>query len=150
MEKQASNKRNRPLSIALAFVIVGVIAAIIYVTAIQSPGKKTTEFYMLSADGQTEGYPQQLRVGDEASVIIGVINREQAAVSYRIEIRHDGDIAGTLGPIVLENGDGHEQLATFTPDEPGDERIVEFLLFKEGGTEVYRSLELVVDVTNND
>ena len=89
-------------------------------------------------------------VGEEASLIPGIINREQNIISYQIEIKIDGATAGRLEPIELKHGEKSERIATFTPDYPGAQQRVEFLLYKEGQTEVYESLHLWVDVGRKD
>ena len=138
------------LSIGLALTILGAIAALIYVIAAPPAGDMFTEFYILGQGDDATDYPSQLKVGEEAQVILGIVNQEQGTVSYRVEIEIDGDATGGLGPIVLKHGEKSERIATFTPDYPGAQQRVEFLLYKEGQTEVYESLHLWVDVDRKD
>jgi len=67
-------------------------------------------------------------------------------VSYRLEIRIDGEQKRNLEPIVLNNEQKWEEIVTFTADKTGEEQKVEFLLYKLGQTEVYDSLRLQIDV----
>ncbi len=147
MENQASTTRlSKILSIVLGLIIVGAVAALIYVITVPTHGDKFTEFYILGPDGKATDYPTQLWVGEEAPLILGIINREQNAVSYRVEIEIDGATVGRLEPIELKHGEKYEQLVTFTLNEPGDDQKVEFLLYKQGQTDVYDSLHLWINV----
>ena len=141
---------SKTLSIVLALAILGAIAALIHNIAVPASGDGFTEFYILGPGGSATDYPSQLEVGEEAIVIIGIGNQEQDAVSYRVEIKIDGAATGELGPIALKHGERFEQVAAFTPDKPGEQQRVEFLLYKEGQTGVYESLHLWVDVGRKD
>jgi len=146
MENQARNTiLSKTLSIIIALIIICTIAALIY-TVTAPPVEKFTEFYILSIEGKATGYPKRIKVGEEAGIIIGISNQEQKAMSYLVDIKIDGVTAGGLGPISLENREKHEQIATFTPDKTGDNQKVEFLLFKQGESEVYESIHLWVDI----
>ena len=138
------------LPIALVLIILGAIAALIYAIAVPAAGNMFTEFYILGQDGHTADYPSQLNAGENARVIVGIGNQEQRTMSYRVEIEINGADAGGLGSIVLKHGEKSERIATFTPDYPGAQQRVEFLLYKEGQTEVYESLHLWVDVGRKD
>jgi uncharacterized membrane protein len=147
-ENQVSmTKLSRTMSIVLALVVLGAVAAIIYMTTVAAPGDVFTEFYLLGPGKKAADYPEQLKVGEEASVIIGIGNQEQQIVSYRIEVKIDGVTADEVGPVSLKPREKFEQLFTFTPEAPGERQKVEFLLYKQGQTEVYKTLYLWIDVT---
>jgi len=139
-------KLRKTLSIFLGITILGAIAAIVYVITVSSPSA-FTEFYILGPDGKAMDYPAQLKIGEEGELILGINNLEQETVSYRVEIKIDGVAAGELEPIALEHGEKFEQMVTFTPYEPGEKQKVEFLLFKEGQTDIFESLYIWIDVT---
>lgn len=102
----------------------------------------------MAPEVRAKEYPSQLSVGEETSLILGIINREQASFSYRVEIRIDGVIADTVGLISPEANEKREQEITFAPDKPGDKQKVEFLLYKQGQTEAIESLYLLVNAAN--
>ena len=106
----------------------------------------TGKLYMLSAWGKADDYPTQLQVEENASVMLGIINQEQNTESYQIEVKINGITTSILEPVVLKHTEKHEQVITFNLDEPGDRQKVEFLLFKQGQSEAYRSLYLWVNV----
>ncbi len=137
------------LSIIIAAIIIGAIVALIH-TLTAPPVDKFTEFYILGIEGKAVGYPKQLKVGEEARLILGISNQEQKAISYSVDIKIDGVMTGGLGPIALEHGEKFEQVVTFMPDKPGDEQKVEFLLYKLGESEVYESIHLWVSVQQEE
>ena len=147
MENQTNTTRlSKVLSIVLAFAALGAVAAIIYTVAVPVPREAFTEFYILDAGGKATDYPVQLKLGEEAGLILGIGNQEQIAVSYRVEIKIDGVTNGGLGPIALNHNEKFEQIVTFTPDKAGEKQKIEFLLYKQGEDRVYQSLHLWVDV----
>jgi len=80
------NKYDKILSIILIISIM--IAAVFFVYASISPKafEKSTEFYLLGENGKAEDYPQNLSLGENASVIIGIINNEHQTINYTVEI----------------------------------------------------------------
>ena len=87
-----------------------------------------------------------MSAGDEAEVILVIVNKEQDRTSYRIEIIVDGTKYNEAGPILLENNGKWEDVIGFSVNKAGNEQKVEFLLFKGGQSEVYRSTHLWVNV----
>ena len=49
-------------------------------------GERFTEFYILGEEGKAAGYPTNLSVGQNATVIIGIANHEYQRVNYTVEI----------------------------------------------------------------
>ena len=139
-------KLSRALSVVLGLIILGAIAALIYVVMVPAPEDAFTEFYLLGPDGKAADYPARLKAGEEGKVSLVIVNRENETTSYRVEIKTGEVTADVLEPIVLEHGEQFEQPVTFTLNKPGDEQRVEFLLYKEGQSGIYDSLHLLVDV----
>lgn len=147
MEKWlASSRLDKALSIVLILVILGAIGTLVYVIATPKVGERFTEFYILGPEGKAADYSTELTVGEEAGVIVGIVNREHETVSYRVEVSIDGVTNNKMGPIALEHDGKLEQIVTFTPDKLGEKQKVEFLLYKQGQTKVYQSLHLWVNV----
>lgn len=137
---------DRVLSIILALIVLSTLAMLVYQVA--SPGTKErfTEFYILGLNEQATDYPTQLKVGEEGKVIIGLINREQAVATYRVEIRIDGVVNNEVGPITLQRNEKWQDVVRFTTVHAGDKQKVEFLLYKAGQTGIYQQIYLNVDV----
>jgi uncharacterized membrane protein len=143
-------RRNRALSVVLALVIIGVIVALVYVMAIDQAGEKFTEFYILNYEGKSEDYPRELVLGEEAMVRVGLVNRERETVSYDLEIRINQVRVNRLESLVLNHGEKREETMGFRPETVGRNQKVEFLLYKSGENEAYKSLYLWVDVGQGD
>ncbi|HUV45599.1 MAG TPA: DUF1616 domain-containing protein [Dehalococcoidia bacterium] len=143
---------DRILSIILIVAILGAVGTLGYVIATPKVGEKFTEFYVLGLEGKVIDYPSELKIGEEGKVIVGIINREHETVSYRVEVRIDGvgnnEVGNNeVGPLVLGHDEKWEEAVSFTPDRAGDSQKMEFLLYKNGGSEPYlKPLHLWVNV----
>lgn len=137
---------NKALATFFGLVILGGIVTLIYSVAFLEPADAYTEFYILGQGGRPENYPEALKVGEEGTVTLVVINREKAETIYNIEVRIDGITTDEITRIGLERGGKYEGMVSFKPQKPGKDVKVEFLLFIEGRPEVRDSLYLLVDV----
>ena len=138
---------NRLLSVVLAIAILGALGMLGYVIASPSEVEKFTEFYILGLEGEAADYPEELVVGEEGKVVVGIINREHKDMSYRVELLIDGIRYNAVGPVALAHEEKWEQEMGFLLVRVGENQRVEFLLFKEGEGEPYRSLHLWIDIT---
>jgi uncharacterized membrane protein len=145
MSDQVRGKLSKALSAVLIFAVIGAIIAFVFVVN-EEPREKFTEFYILNSAGKASDYPSVLKVGVPTEVILGIVNREQATVSYEVEIRVNGEKYSELGPIVLEHRDKYEQPVSFIVGGPRGRQKVEFLLYRQGQDEVYESVYLLFDV----
>ena len=66
-------------------------------------------------------------------------------MTYRVEVRIDGVINNEVEPVTLEPDEEWPEDIAFTPSRVGDKQKVEFLLYKQGQSEVYHQLHLWVD-----
>ena len=137
---------NRVLSSILAVAILGALGMLGYTIARPPTGEEFTEFYLLSLAGEAKDYPSQLMVGEEGKVVVGIINREQETVTYRVEVRIDGAVSNEVGPVTLEYDEKREEIVGFVPDRAGEKQKVEFLLYRQAESEVYQSLHFWIDV----
>ncbi len=126
-------------------VLLGALGVLIYTLAVPVT-EKFTEFYLLGPDGKASDYPTTLSVGEEGTVIVGIVNREEGAMTYRVEVNIDGETENSQGPLSLVPGEKWEKTVAFSPGKAGDRQKIEFLLFTEGQSEVYREVHLWVDV----
>ena len=79
-------KLDKALTIILLISIIASIGALIYVIVTPKQGEKFTEFYILGSGGKATDYPTKLRVGQNATIIIGIANHEYRTVNYTVEI----------------------------------------------------------------
>jgi len=138
---------DKVLSVVLVVAILGALGMLGYVIAKPKVGERFTELYILGAGGKAEDYPQELTIGEEGKVIVGIINREHERVSYHVEVMIDNVKNNEVGPIELEQDEKWEGIVVFTPSEPGEDQKVEFLLYKNREAEPsVESLHLWIDV----
>lgn len=138
---------SRLLSIFLGVLLLAAIGGVVYTIVRPAAGERFTEFYLLGPGGMAAAYPDDLMVGEEARVIVGIVNREQAPETYSVDIVVDGVKSKTLGPVRLGSEAKWEQTVTFSATHPGAKQKVEFFLYREGQTGVYQTLYLWVNVT---
>ena len=122
---------DKGLSIGLVVAIVAALGCLGYVIANPKQGEKFTEFYILGPEGKAENYPQQVMVGEEAKVILGIVNHEHQPLSYRVVIEINGVKDKELGTGMLAHEEKWEQVVGFTPAEVGVKQKVEFWLYKD-------------------
>ena len=136
----------RILFIILTLAILGALGAWGYVAANPKLGERFTEFYILGLSGKATDYPIEIRGGEAGKVIVGIVNHEREAVSFRIEVKIDGVKNNEVMGVELHHEEGWEREVSFTPTQLGDNQKVEFLLYRQGQSEAYRSLHLWVSV----
>jgi len=140
------NLVDKVLSVILIAAILGAMGTLGYVIATPKIGEKFTEFYFLGLEGQAIEYPKEMRMGEQGRVRVGIVNREQETVSYWVRVTIDEVTLNEIGPVVLHHEDKWEQEVGFIPAQLGDNRKVEFSLYKQGQSEAYRVIHLWVDV----
>ncbi len=145
----SQSKLDKILTVVLIGAIIAAIGTLIYVISTPKVGERFTEFYILGEGGKAEGYPRKLTVGEEAYVILGIVNHEYESVSYTVKVLIGGEENTFIGPVILEHEEKWEEKIGFTPTQPGENIKVEFLLFREdqANSEPYRSLHLWIDVS---
>lgn len=139
---------DRVLSVVLAIAIVGTLGSIAYIIAAPKAEESFTKFYIVGLGGEAAGYPDQLVVGEEGKVIVGIVNEEGETVSYRLEVRINGVRNDEVGPMVLENEQEWEEEVGFVPQVPGENQKIEFSLYKNGEAKPFlEPLHLWINVT---
>ncbi len=130
---------DKVLSIILTVVIVGAIGALGYVIATPRIGEQFTEFYILGPEGKAGNYPEELKVGEEGRIILGIVNHEQEGANYKVEVWIDGQktklrIEGEDRDeikVELEHEQEWEKAVAVVPQKAGKNQKVEFVLYKE-------------------
>jgi uncharacterized membrane protein len=119
-----------------------------------------TEFYILGPEGKADNYPTDYVLGENGTVIVGIVNHEQKPVNYTMEIRLE-DTSLPLPPdqeyISLEDNETWEKAVTITPLFEGTHMALDFSLYKEGEKNIvegglctpYRGAFLWINVSQN-
>ncbi len=137
---------SRTLTKVLVLIVVATIGLLGYVLTNPAKSDGFTEFYILGPGGMAVNYPKELTLGDEGKVIVGVVNRENRQISYRIEITIDGTLNSQIPSIVLADKEKWEKEVVFKPVNAGNNQKVLFLLFEEGSSSPKEELFLWVSV----
>jgi uncharacterized membrane protein len=137
---------NKLLYIIFVLAIILIIGCIYYINSRPNMDGACTEFYILGPGGRAEGYPTSLAAGQQAQVIVGLVNRERRTVNYTIRVKTGDVVQRTVCPIILEDGQKWEKPVVFVLYAPHEREQLQFLLFRQGDTAAYRSLCLWVTV----
>lgn len=143
---EGESRTSKILSIILIITILLAISTTAYIILKPKQGESFTEFYILGPNGQASDYPTNLTVGQNGTVIIGIVNHEYQTANYELVVRSNGTIMSQQN-ISLTNGNQTQIPYSFTAGSVGYKNI-EFLLYKlPDTTNVYRSLHLYVNMT---
>jgi len=139
---------DKVLSIMLVIIFLGALVTIGYVIATPKVAETFTEFYLLGPEGEAANYPEELMVGGEGRVTVGIINHEGREVRYRVEIVIGNKKSVEVGPIALSDEQKWEGDVSIVPEVAGENRKVEFLLYIDGEVKPFlEPLYLSVDVS---
>jgi uncharacterized membrane protein len=145
------HRTDRVLYLMLALSLAAATGLLAYSLISPAPQQRLTEFYVLGLEGQAQDYPRNLSVGEEATVVLGIVNHEHQDTTYCVQIWIDKGAAteercGEIESIALSHDEKWEQEASFAAQQAGQDRQVDFRLFKGGECEPYRTLHLPVNV----
>ena len=80
------SKIDKILTIIPLIAIITSIVTLIYIIITPKQSERFTEFCILGPNGKVADYPTKLRVGQNATIIIGIVNHEGRTVNYTVEI----------------------------------------------------------------
>lgn len=138
--------QSKIISVVLVGAVVFAAGSLYYVATTPKVSDGFTEFYILDSGGKAEEYPRDMRAGEDNEVILGTVNHENRPVCYMAEVRMNGAVRTQLGPFTLNHEEKKEEPVRFRADASHENQKVEFLLFKDGESEPYRSLHLWVNI----
>jgi uncharacterized membrane protein len=126
---------DRVLFIILIAAVMTTIGIVSYAAAVPVKGERYTEFYILDSEGDIGNYPEELALGEEAAVVVGIINREREEVSYRVVALISGIESDEIGPVLLVPDAEWRESIILAPTSRGNGQKVEFILYKNGQSE---------------
>ena len=85
-ELDAGTKVDRALTIILVIAILSSVIALAYVIAVPRQGESFSEFYLLGPGGKAANYPQNLTVGEDTWVTVGIANHNHRTINYTVEV----------------------------------------------------------------
>ncbi len=81
-----NEKLNKIITIILLIILILCIIGTIYIILNPKQTEYFTEFYILGKNGKAYDYPTDFFVGENQTVIIGIVNHENRTVNYYVEI----------------------------------------------------------------
>ncbi|VVB85553.1 Uncharacterised protein [uncultured archaeon] len=132
----------------MVIAILLVSAMLIYAKVTREP-EKFSALYILGSNGKAEDYPANIRIGEPASILVGVENYEYAHVNYTLRVQLGG-VDLKEEDIALDHNDKWLNNVTFVPRITSsiafsNRSKLEFLLSKDN--ETYRSVHLWVNIS---
>jgi uncharacterized membrane protein len=130
-----------------ATLVVALLVVVILTVAPVETGDTYTEFYVLGSNGTASDYPENVTVGERATVRVGVGNSESRRQTYTLVVRTN-ETTFLTREITLEREEQWEEPVSFSFDSPGRKRLqLELYLGETTEGDPYRSLRLFVEVT---
>jgi len=136
---------DRILTGVLLAVMVAATGTLVYYLATPNEKERFTEFYVLGPEGKMMDYPLELAAEETATVSLVIANQERQPTSYRVEMKMEGATRREIGAVTLDHEEEWQQKVRFTPANSGNQRV-EFLLYKQNQSEIYRSVYLLIEV----
>lgn len=73
---------DRLLGAGMVLALVALAVTAFFVATSRGSSESFTEFYVLGPGGKAEGYPSEAKAGENATVILGVVNHEGEDTAY--------------------------------------------------------------------
>ncbi|MFO8143623.1 MAG: DUF1616 domain-containing protein [Dehalococcoidales bacterium] len=141
-----SSLHGKAMTAVLVAAVVAAVGILGYTIAHPPQPERYTEFYLLGLEEKAASYPEELVLGEEARVIVGIVNREQQVQDYYLEVRSGDLLFETKVDIHLQQDGKWEKEVVFMPARAGMQQKIEFLLYKQGHDRECERLYLWVDV----
>jgi len=83
---ESKGKFDKLLNIIIILFIIIAVALLVYAIVMPKTGEKFTSFYLLDSRKIAMNYPTSLTVGENTSVILGIVNHEYQTINYTIDV----------------------------------------------------------------
>ena len=137
---------DKAFAVGFLVIITVVSGLVVYLVSAPEIGEQFTEFFVLGSNGELADYPVNLTLGETGVVTIGIINHEYENLTYKIVVSLNNQTLDTIYDIQLNQGSSWSQIYSFTPQITGEKLKLDFQLYRQNLTDVYRSLDLRINV----
>lgn len=129
--------------IAAIALLFAIIISIFFAITLK-PQERYSEFFILNEKSKAGDYPKNLTLGQNATIIAGIVNHEQAMANYllKVDLNNEKILEES---IEIKDGEKRMQNITFRPSIAGKQKL-ELMLYKDNSTEAY-FLHLYLDVS---
>ncbi len=145
IQKRNIGKNDKLFLTGFLVALLVICGSTVYLVSAPKSGDHFTEFYVLGSNGNLADYPVNLTLGETGTVILGVTNHEYENLNYKITAKLNNQTIDTIENIQLSHDKTWNQTFSFTPKTSGENIKLEFQLYKSEATEVYRSLQLLIN-----
>lgn len=139
------------LMVLMVFSILASLGTLTYAAVVPKEYEHFTEFYILGPGGMASNYPTEYVLGEDETVIVGIVNHEYRTVNYAMDVRLENrslDLPENMKYINLAHNETWEDTLEITPPFEGTDMKLDFLLFNDTEKEVpYRELRLWINVS---
>ena len=153
LEKPES-KLDKALTVFLILSILLSVVTLVFVVVSPKEGEHFTEFYILGSEGKADNYSTKYILGENETVIVGIVNHEYRPINYTMEVKLENKslpLQENLRYITLAHNETWEEPVVITPSFEGKNMKLEFLLFNETEKNIpYRDLHLWIDVNTTE
>lgn len=127
----------------IAIILLLAIILSTYLAIALKPKETYTEFFILNEKEKAGEYPKKLTLGQNATIIAGIVNHEQTKANYllQVELNQEKILESN---IELKDGEKKLQNITFKPAREGKWKL-ELRLYKDNSSPPYY-LHLYVEV----
>lgn len=141
------SRNNKILSIIMIFTVGLALSSTAYVIADNPIANESyTQFYILGSNGKASDYPTSLYPYQEGNLTIGIVNHENRRTAYHLLVV-SADQVLLDEELTLNNNEKIEIPFNFTVGDAGLRRMNFFLYKLPDNSNVYRSLNLWLNVT---
>ncbi|HET8687596.1 MAG TPA: DUF1616 domain-containing protein, partial [Methanosarcina sp.] len=84
---ESESKLDKTLTVFLIISILLSVATLVFVVVSPKEGEHFTEFYLLGSEGKADNYSTKYIIGENGTVIVGVVNHEYRPINYTMEVK---------------------------------------------------------------
>jgi uncharacterized membrane protein len=136
--------QNKSAASVAGLAILSSIVLLVYSIATMKTNG-FTEFYLLDSWGDIRSYPKDVVLGERATVILGIVNREGKPMDYDIKVTSNGK-PGFNYQVALATDEANEKEIELVFGEKGANQKTEFVLYRNDQEGPYITLALTVSV----
>ena len=149
--KKPECKIDRIFVVLLVFFALASVVSLAHIIGNQKEREHFTEFYIIGTNKTADGYPTDLVMGRNETIIVGIVNHEYRPVDYTMEMRLENQslhLPENQKQISIAHNVSWIEPVTFIPAFKGNNMKLEFLLFNETEKQTpYRHLHLWINIT---
>ena len=130
----------------LVAVLIIAIVLVVYLVVFHNPGDDYTEFYIVDHNNNTTDFPINITRNSVETINIGITNQEHQDTNYTIKIKMDNETIYTVDKSLKDKENIEFPYYMDRTTKTGINQTINFELYKNNGTNPYRTLYLRYNV----